>query len=116
MEHAKDGRLGTAADHVAREIEYLDEGQAAHYLKTNRRRLKELRLRGGGPPFVRLGASVRYRTDWLNSWAEANAVASTSEEAARRRSPSAPSKRLTEVGRISPRHGRLTSLSPRRCL
>lgn len=66
-------------------FEYLDDDGAAVYLKTSRRRLKDLRLRGGGPRFVRLGAAVRYRRDWLNSWAEANAILSTSEEAARRR-------------------------------
>jgi hypothetical protein len=68
-----------------RHFEYLDECGAADYLKSSRRRLKELRLRGGGPPFVRLGAAVRYRTDWLDAWAVQNAVSSTSEEAARRR-------------------------------
>lgn len=66
-------------------FKYLDEARAADYLLSSRRRLKDLRLRGGGPPFVRLGAAVRYRTDWLDRWAVENAVSSTSEEAARRR-------------------------------
>jgi hypothetical protein len=65
--------------------QYLDEAAAADRLKSSRRRLKDLRRRGGGPPFVRLGAAVRYRTDWLDHWAEAQAVCSTSEETARRR-------------------------------
>jgi hypothetical protein len=66
-------------------FEYLDEAGAAVYLKSSRRRLKDLRLRGGGPPFVRLGAAVRYRSDWLDAWAVQNAVSSTSEEVAKRR-------------------------------
>jgi hypothetical protein len=49
------------------------------------RRLKDLRQSGGGPRYVRIGSAVRYRSDWLDAWAEANAVSSTSEEAARRR-------------------------------
>jgi hypothetical protein len=65
-------------------FEYLDEVGAADYLKSSRRRLKDLRLRGGGPPFVRLGAAVRYRSDWLDAWAVENAVFSTSEEDGRR--------------------------------
>jgi hypothetical protein len=65
--------------------QYLDEAAAADRLNSSRRRLKDLRMRGGGPPFVRLGAAVRYRTDWLDHWAEAQAVCSTSEETARRR-------------------------------
>lgn len=65
--------------------EYLDDVATADYLKTTPRKLKELRLRGGGPRFVRLGQSCRYRRDWCDQWAEQNAVSSTSEETARRR-------------------------------
>jgi hypothetical protein len=66
---------------------YFDETTAARYLGFARssRRLKELRLTGGGPRYVRIGQAVRYRSDWLDAWAEASAVSSTSEEAARRR-------------------------------
>jgi hypothetical protein len=62
---------------------YLDEEDAARYLKTSRRRLKDLRTRGRGPSFVRLGACARYRTDWCDRWARENAIASTAEETAR---------------------------------
>lgn len=67
---------------------YRDEPQAAEYLLGDRRkarRLKDLRQRGGGPRYVRIGTAVRYRQDWLDKWAEDNAVSSTSEETARRR-------------------------------
>src|SRR5262249_38734562 len=68
-------------------VRYLKELGAAQHLGDPRlrRRLKDLRLKGGGPPYVRLGAAGPYRTDWLDKWAEENRVASTSEEAARRR-------------------------------
>jgi hypothetical protein len=66
---------------------YLGEVDAAKYLGflDSSRRLKDLRQSGGGPRYVRIGSAVRYRSDWLDAWAEANAVSSTSEEAARRR-------------------------------
>jgi hypothetical protein len=65
---------------------YFDETGAAAYLGfDSSRRLKDLRQRGGGPRYVRIGSAVRYRSDWLDAWAEATAVSSTSEEAARRR-------------------------------
>lgn len=72
--------VGRASEH-----EYLDDAATAAYLKTSPRKLKDLRLRGGGPRFVRLGQSVRYRRDWCDMWAEQNAVCSTSEETGRRR-------------------------------
>ncbi len=65
--------------------QYFDDAGAAEYLHTSPRKLKDLRLRGGGPRFLRLGQSVRYRRDWCDLWAEQNAVSSTSEETARRR-------------------------------
>jgi hypothetical protein len=73
---------GAHAKHI-----YLDETTAARYLgfSDSSRRLKDLRQAGGGPRYVRIGSAVRYRSDWLDAWAEANAVSSTSEEAARRR-------------------------------
>jgi len=69
---------------------YLDDIKAEAYLgfpsDGKGRRMKDLRGRGGGPRYVRIGNAVRYRNDWLDTWAEENAVASTSEESARRRS------------------------------
>lgn len=62
---------------------YLDDIAAARYLGFNNkgtRRLKDLRGRGGGPKWLRIGSAVRYRLDWLDAWADAHAVASTSEE------------------------------------
>jgi hypothetical protein len=71
---------------------YLDDAKAEAYIfgqdgdkKPTGRRMKALRRRGGGPRYVRLGLSVRYRSDWLDEWTEAKAVTSTAEEIARRR-------------------------------
>lgn len=70
---------------VALAAPLLDEKSACAHLGITRRQLKELRLRGGGPRFVRIGASPRYRIDWLAAYIDANAVGSTAEEIARRR-------------------------------
>jgi hypothetical protein len=77
---------------VAPNFFYLDELGAGKRLgftdrsgRPSGRRLKDLRVTGGGPRYIRIGNAIRYRSDWLDQWAEANAVTSTSEEAARRR-------------------------------
>jgi hypothetical protein len=66
-------------------MSYMDTPAAAKYLQTSTRTLEMLRSRGGGPKWVRISRAVRYRPDWLDAWAEQNAVVSTSEETARRR-------------------------------
>lgn len=63
---------------------YLDTAGAAKRMACKARLLESLRSVGGGPRWVRIGRQVRYRTDWLDTWAEQNSVTSTSEEAARR--------------------------------
>ena len=37
-------------------------------------------VRGNGPPFIKLGRSVRYRVGDVRAWIEARRVASTSQE------------------------------------
>lgn len=66
---------------------YFDEERANQRLgfEPTSRRLKDLRQKGGGPRYVRIGMAVRYRSDWLDAWADEHAVSSTSEETARRR-------------------------------
>jgi hypothetical protein len=41
--------------------------------------LNKLRLTGGGPQFVKLGVSVRYRLDDLDTWVAAQLRRSTSD-------------------------------------
>jgi hypothetical protein len=64
---------------------YIDTPGAAKRLGVSARTLIDFRCRGGGPKWVRIARAVRYRTDWLDEWAEEKAVTSTSEETARAR-------------------------------
>jgi len=58
----------------------LNQAEAADLLRLSQRTLERLRCVGGGPRFVRLRGSVRYRTEDLQSWIEARVVSNTSEE------------------------------------
>ena len=60
---------------------YMKTDEAARYLGLSSSLLNKLRLTGGGPLFVRLaGRAIRYRRGDLDAWAEASAMASTSQE------------------------------------
>ncbi|TNB46536.1 helix-turn-helix domain-containing protein [Martelella lutilitoris] len=43
------------------------------------RTLQAWRLRGGGPPFVKIGKSVRYKRRDITAWLSANTLTSTSQ-------------------------------------
>jgi len=59
---------------------YLKTDEAARYLGLSSSLLNKLRLTGGGPVFVRLaGRAIRYRRADLDAWADASAMASTSQ-------------------------------------
>lgn len=59
---------------------YLKTDEAAQYLGLSSSLLNKLRLTGGGPVFVRLaGRAIRYRRADLDAWANASAMASTSQ-------------------------------------
>lgn len=60
----------------------LTEAQAADFLNLSIRTLQAWRVRGGGPLFVRLGRSVRYRRADIQSWLDANALPHTSAKVA----------------------------------
>jgi len=60
------------------QVSFLNETQAAELLGVSVRTLQAWRVRGGGPVFVKLGRSVRYRPDDLESWISSRRVASTS--------------------------------------
>jgi hypothetical protein len=57
----------------------LDEGQASRYLRLSRRTLQGWRLKGGGPPFVRLGRIIRYRRSDLATFIRERLRLSTSD-------------------------------------
>lgn len=59
--------------------ELLTVSEAARWAKVSESFLNKARLTGGGPRFVRLGRSIRYRLEDLEAWASATAAASTSE-------------------------------------
>jgi len=75
------------SENLARDADYLDrlinENDAAQFLGYSVRALQNWRVRGGGPPFVKVsGRSIRYRRRDLIAWAEARLCAHTSEAAA----------------------------------
>lgn len=46
----------------------MDEIEAAQYLRSSRSFLRQSRVRGTGPTFIKMGRSVRYRLEDLDSW------------------------------------------------
>lgn len=61
----------------------LFTAEAAYLLSIKERTLEALRLRGGGPPFVRVTSkSVRYRRQDIDAWILARERRSTSDPGA----------------------------------
>jgi hypothetical protein len=56
-----------------------DEVQEAERLNISRRTLQTWRLRGGGPPFIKVGSAVRYDPAQVHCWLNARTVQSTSQ-------------------------------------
>ena len=52
-------------------VKFLSDRDVAELTGTARSTLAKMRLRGDGPPFVRVGASVRYPEDALREWQSA---------------------------------------------
>jgi hypothetical protein len=61
----------------------LNENQAAEFLGVSVRTLQAWRVRGGGPPYVKIGRAVRYQRRALVLFQEQHTVTSTSEASAR---------------------------------
>lgn len=59
----------------------LDTRGAASYVKLAAVTLERFRLTGDGPPFCKLGKSVRYRKADLDEWLASRLIRSTSEGA-----------------------------------
>ena len=49
-------------------VKFLSDREVADLTGTARSTLAKMRIRGDGPPFVRVGASVRYPEDALREW------------------------------------------------
>lgn len=59
--------------------ELLNTVQAASRLNLSPSTLNKARLTGDGPPFIKLGTSVRYRPEDLDAWVAAQVRRSTSD-------------------------------------
>jgi excisionase family DNA binding protein len=56
----------------------LDTTEAARFTGLSQSTLEKLRLRGGGPPFLKLGRLVKYRAIDLEAWLDARLMETTS--------------------------------------
>lgn len=56
------------------EPEFWDEVQAAAFLNVKRRTVQGWRFARKGPPYVKIGHTVRYRVQDLRDYLEANVV------------------------------------------
>ncbi len=57
----------------------VNDQEAAEILALSRSWLKQLRVRGGGPPYLQLGGkAIRYKVADLFDWADSKKVTSTS--------------------------------------
>ena len=67
------------------QLELLTTGEAAHELRLKPQSLRALRLRGGGPTYVRIGGPrgrAYYALEDLRSWVLKRKFRSTAEESA----------------------------------
>lgn len=58
----------------------LSRSEVHSHFGLTQRYLEVAAVKGNGPPFIKLGRSVRYRVGDLREWIEARRVASTSQE------------------------------------
>lgn len=65
--------------------ELLTSEEAAELLRVSPRSLNNMRSRGGGPPYVKLGRLVRYDRRRLAAWIEARVRTSTADQGEHRR-------------------------------
>jgi predicted DNA-binding transcriptional regulator AlpA len=58
----------------------LTTDQAAALCKLSPRTFESLRVKGGGPIFIRLGRAIRYRLEDVEAWIRDHSRRNTSEE------------------------------------
>lgn len=61
------------------EIKYINDQELAKMIDMSRNWLQIMRLRGGGPPFIKIGAAVRYDLAEVIVWLEARKCRTTSD-------------------------------------
>ncbi|MEM7172436.1 MAG: helix-turn-helix domain-containing protein [Pseudomonadota bacterium] len=70
-------KLRADPDHLDR---LIHENEAADFLGYSPRALQNWRLRGGGPPFIRVSSrSIRYSRRDLKAWVDSKRARSTSD-------------------------------------
>lgn len=60
-------------------IPLMEERAVAEYLGVKRKTVQNWRLVGGGPKFIRVGRSIRYRFEDIQAWLALREASSTSE-------------------------------------
>jgi excisionase family DNA binding protein len=60
-------------------LEFLNTEELARRLGVSQRHIEAMRLRGDGPPFLKLGRSIRYLAKEVDAWASSNLRRSTSD-------------------------------------
>jgi predicted DNA-binding transcriptional regulator AlpA len=58
---------------------FIDAHQLADWLGVSEGWLRVLRVKGGGPPYRKIGAAVRYRVGDVLAWTESRSATSTSD-------------------------------------
>jgi predicted DNA-binding transcriptional regulator AlpA len=58
----------------------LTPKEAAHFLRVSLSWLAKARMRGDGPPYIRIGRSIRYSEAALLQWMKSRQRLSTSEQ------------------------------------
>jgi hypothetical protein len=83
-------RREATATPVSKSTVVLDTRTAADFLGVSPRTLEGFRVRGGGPPFVKIGGAVRYRLRSLETYLEQRERASTCDPGQAFHAPAAP--------------------------
>lgn len=84
LEHVPASQLDQLINRLVAELkpkEVFTTEEAAAYIQSSRQLLELLRVKGGGPRYVKLGRMVRYRRAALDEWLIANEQNHTAEGA-----------------------------------
>ena len=76
---ARDGTVLKAAPELNSGERLLTPKEAANFLRLSVSWLAKARMRGNGPPYVKLGRAIRYREGALVQWLRSRQRLSTSE-------------------------------------
>jgi Helix-turn-helix domain len=77
---AKANHLPARREEDERPEPLLTQKDAGNFLRLSESWLAKARMRGDGPPYVKVGRAIRYRQDVLVQWLGSQQRLSTSEE------------------------------------